>query len=231
MKIEEVKGYGIAISDLEANWDDTFKKKLKAVSQKIIFQELSFMQKLKLVFLYYKENRKAQKLDLSDIKARGMTNMAFLNQQLEYISMFSALSKVLNTARAIDIMKRVMEATVVEAFSKSTPEQEAIDEYGNNFEFFRNYFAPLPESCRKAGCLDMHLTKNNKDVFQLDIRWCIWLELATKMVVPEACIPNCYADDLAYPLYFEKYGIKYSRQGTLANGACCCDLKFEKKNN
>jgi hypothetical protein len=230
MEVAQTKGYGLAISDLESNWDDAFKQKLKIVSRKIILQHLSPTQKLRLLFLYYKESCKAKKMDLSDIKARGMNNMVFLKQQLEYISMFSALSKVLNTARAIEIMKIVMQTTVTEAFSKSTPEPTAIDEYGDAFEFFRHYFAPLPESCRSAGCLDMHLTESSKDCFQFDIRWCVWLELATKMVVPEACILNCYADDLAYPRYFEMYGINYSRRGTLAKGACYCDLKFERIN-
>ena len=42
MEIEKTKGYGVAMSDLEGNWDETFKKKLKTTSQKIIFKEVSF---------------------------------------------------------------------------------------------------------------------------------------------------------------------------------------------
>ena len=89
MEIEKTKGYGVAMSDLEGNWDETFKKKLKTTSQKIIFKEVSF-------------------------------------KNLNY-----------------------------------------------------------------------------------------WF-------------PNCYADDLAHPDYFKKFGIKYSRKGTIANGAKCCDLWVER---
>jgi hypothetical protein len=74
----------------------------------------------------------------------------------------------------------------------------------------------------------MALTENSESCFQFEITWCIWLELARKMNIPEACIPNCYADDFAYPDYFKKYGIKYSQKGTLAKGAKCCDLRFER---
>jgi len=48
------------------------------------------------------------------------------------------------------------------------------------------------------------------------------------MDVPEACLANCYADDLVYPDYFKSLGIKYSREGTLAQGKKCCDIRFEK---
>ena len=228
MELEQTKGYGIAVSDLEGNWDEAFKAKLKKISQEIIFEYLTGFQKIKLMFFYLKERQKASKLDLTDIRAKGMTNTNFIKQQLDYISMFSALSKVLDSTQAIDIMKRVMEATAVEAFSKSSPEPEVIENYGDSLEFFRTYFAPLPQVCSKAGCLDMVCSENSKNCFQLDIHWCVWLELARKMGVPEACIPNCYADDLAYPDYFKSYGIKYSQKGTLAKGANCCDLRFER---
>lgn len=69
---------------------------------------------------------------------------------------------------------------------------------------------------------------NTEEVLQFDIHWCVWLELARKMNVPEACLPNCCADDLAYPDYFNALGIKYSRIGTLANGCKTCDFRFEK---
>lgn len=228
MDIEKTNGYGFAISDLEGGWPDAFKSKLKKTSQKIIFKHLSFSQKIRLMYLFLNEKKKAANLDLSDLKAKGMTNTAFIKQQLTYLSMFSALSKVLDKEKAIEIMCSVMEETAAEAFSHSSPQHEAVIEYGNTFEFFRNYFRPLPKVCAKAGCLDMTLSEDSTNCFQLDIHWCVWFELAKKMNVPEACIPNCYADDYAYPAYFKKYGINYSRKGTIANGAKCCDLRFEK---
>jgi hypothetical protein len=228
MDIKNTNGYGIAISDLESSWDDAFKLKLKKTAQKIVLGHLSFFQKIKLLYQFSKETKRASKLDLSDIKAKGMTNNSFIKQQLEYISMFSALAKVLDKEQAIKIMCQVMEETVAEAFSKSSPEPEAIKNYGDPFEFFREYFRPLPEVSAKAGCHCMTLSENNLNCIQYDISWCVWLELAKKMNIPEACIPNCYADDYAYPDYFKQYGIKYSQKGTLAKGAKCCDLRFER---
>jgi hypothetical protein len=126
MEIEKVNSYGIAVSDLEGNWDDAFKSKLKKTSQKVIFSNLSFFQKIKLMFLFLKEKKKASKLDLSEFRAKGMKNQKFIDQQLEYISMFSAMTKLLGLDRTKEIMYSVMEATAVEAFTQSSPEDEAI---------------------------------------------------------------------------------------------------------
>ena len=68
-----------------------------------------------------------------------------------------------------------------------------------------------------------------EEAFQFDVSWCVWLELARLMDVPEACIPNCYADDLVFPEYFAQFGIRYRRTGTLAMGSSCCDFHFERE--
>ncbi len=230
MDIEQTKGYGIAVSDLEGGWNLSFKKKLRKISQRIILKNLSLLQRLKLLYYFNKERGKASKLDLSDIKARGMKNLDFLKQQLDYIAMFSALSRIVGKDNSLRIMFRVMEKTAPDAFSQFSPEHETIIKYGNSLEFFRKYFEPLPNACSKAGCLEMVLTENTEKCFQYDITWCVWLELSKKMGIPEACIPNCYADDYAYPSYFQNYGIKYSRKGTLAKGSSSCDTRFELLN-
>jgi hypothetical protein len=228
MEIEKTKGYGIALSDLEGNWDETFKAKLEEKSQKIIFGHLSIIEKIKLFYWFYIEKKRSKSIDLSDIKSKGMVNTSFVEQQLIYLSMFSALLKATNKERSLKIMYEVMEVTAVEAFSQSSPEHEVIQEYGDSFEFFKRYMRPLPQACKAAGCLEMKMTENSSEKFQYDITWCVWLELAKKMNVPEACLPNCHADDYAYPDYFKSYNIKYSRTGTLAQGDKCCDLRFER---
>jgi hypothetical protein len=228
MKVDELKSYGLAISDLEGNWSPEFRKKITKTSKKIIMSNLSFFQKFKLLRFYKIEKKRSTKIDLSEIRAKGLTNEIFINQQLEYLAMFSALSKVLDTKKALEIINKVMDATAGEAMLQNTPTIDEIKSFGNNFDTFKKYFAPLPEASKKAGCHDLKIVENTENVFKIEITYCAWLELAKKMNIPEACLPNCYADDYSYPEYYEKLGIKYSRKGTLAKGYKCCDLCFEK---
>ena len=85
----------------------------------------------------------------------------------------------------------------------------------------------MPPACAAGGCHEMAVTEDNERAFQFDVSWCVWLELARAMGIPEACIPNCHADDLVFPDYFGALGIRYQRTQTLASGGSCCDFRFE----
>jgi hypothetical protein len=227
MEIEKTRGYGIAASDAESNWDPVLKAKIKKTAFKTILGQITIWQKIRLMAWFNREKRRAAGLDLSDLWARGMTNETFIKQQLEYISLFSALVKVVEKEKALEIMYGVMDVTA-EALQSSLPEPGSVNDSGDSFEFFRKYVAVFPAASEKAGCHDITISEDSSNILQFDITWCVWFELAKKMDVPEACIPNCYADDLVYPDYFKSFGIKYCRKGTLAKGAGCCDFRFER---
>ena len=228
MEVSDLKGYSLAVSDLEGKWSPEFKRRIKKISQKIIMEHLTGFDKIILIYLYLKEKRKASRLDLTEIEAKGMTNSIFINQQLNYICMFSALSKVLSMNQALEIMYKVMDATAGEMMYQNTPTIDEIKSFGDTMTTFQKYFEPLPEASRRAGCHQLSITEKTEKTFKIDITYCAWLELAKKMDIPEACLPNCHADDYAYPQYYSQLGIKYSRSGTLAQGCKSCSLKFER---
>ncbi len=228
MKIESLKGYGVSVSDAESNWSPEFKAKIVKTSQKVIMNNLNFIQKIKVMFYFLLERKRASRLDISDIRKRGMKNEKFLKQQFDYLSLYSAVKKTVGKETALSIMHKVMEATAAEAMLNSLPDEEDIRKVGGPFEVFRQIFSLLPKTTKEAGDLEITISENSDKAFQFDVHWCIWLELAKKMGVPEACIPNCYADEIAYPDYFKPMGVKYCRKGSLANGAKLCDFRFEK---
>jgi hypothetical protein len=65
--------------------------------------------------------------------------------------------------------------------------------------------------------------------FRMDMTGCVCLDLARRVGVPEACRPNCIADDLVFPEYFAALGIEYRRPATLARGAPRCEFRFGRK--
>ena len=68
MDISKSTGYGIAASDVEGNWDPEFKLKIKTAGQRIVLNQLTFIQKLKLMYWFNKEKKRASKLKLSGNK-------------------------------------------------------------------------------------------------------------------------------------------------------------------
>ncbi|MBI5092664.1 MAG: L-2-amino-thiazoline-4-carboxylic acid hydrolase [Candidatus Hydrogenedentes bacterium] len=229
MKVEHLKGYGVAASDAEADWSEEIKKKLLQRGKQVVLSNLSSFQKVQFAFYFANEKRRAKRVDLTSIRARGMNNDTFLAQQIEYLSFYLALRRVVGAAQAQTIMFRVMDATAREALLASLPTPEDVRSAGAPFDVFRKFLEVAPQAAERAGCHEMVISENTDEAFQFDIRWCVWLELAKLFGAPEACIPNCYADDLAYPDYFASLGINYCRRGTLAQGAKCCDFRFERR--
>lgn len=140
MEVQELRGYGVAASDAEGGWDKAFKAKIKRTAQEIVMGHLTFLQKPQVLYWFLKEKQRGARLDLSDLRARGMKNDAFLKQQLEYIAMFSALAKVRGKEIALQIMREVMDATATEALLLSLPQVKDVKNVGEPFAVFRSFF-------------------------------------------------------------------------------------------
>ncbi len=82
MDVRELRGYGVAASDAEGGWDPAFKAKIKKAAFRVVLGRLSSLQKLRVFFWFLREKGRAGRLDLSDLRQRGMKNEAFLSQQL-----------------------------------------------------------------------------------------------------------------------------------------------------
>ena len=231
MNKTELRNYGAAFSEAEGAWPDEVKEQMFEQGKAVIMGHLSGWQKVRLIWHLLLARRRAAKLDLSDLRESGMTDEAFLDQQLEYLAMFSALTEIFDGERAVSIMEEVMDKTAREPMLLCLPEADNVRELDESpHDVFRDYIGAMAEASVAAGCNQMDVVDDGDDAFQMNVTWCVWLELAERMGIPEGCIPNCYADDLVFPEYFEQLGIEYSRTQTLACGGDCCDFRFERLN-
>ena len=146
--------------------------------------------------------RRARGIDLTRFRKRGLNNERFINTQLNYLALFVTLQDITTTERAIEIAKDVMEKTAREPLLLCLPPQEDVRATGAPFEVFRQYLRAMPAAACSGGCHEMRISEDTSDAFQFDVTWCVWLELARAMRVPDACLPNCYSDDLVFPDYF-----------------------------
>lgn len=229
MDVTSLRHYGKAFSDAESAWSTELKAKLRRVGMAVVMKNLSLIERFRFFWAFLWAKRRAAALDLSELAARGMDNRTFLNQQLEYLAMFAALSEVVGESRAMQITLALMDATAREPLLLCLPDPDEVRRLGNPMEVFRDYFRSAPETAHRAGCNELEIVEDAPGVFQFNVTWCVWLWLAERMGVPKACIPNCYSDDLAFPAYFSGLGIEYRRCGTLANGQSCCDFRFQSR--
>ncbi len=227
MDVSTLRNYGVAFSDAESSWSAELKARMRRDARRVVLRHLSGWQRLRLIIAFVRHRRRARALDLSDLRARGLTNAGFVDQQLEYLTLFAALAEVLGSERAVEVMDAVMVETAHEPLLQVLPEPDRVRALGDPLDVFRRYLAVAPEAACAAGSQTLSIT-DEPDAIAMDVTWCVWLELARRVGVPEACLPNCTADELVFPEYFAALGIRYSRTGTLAGGASCCDFRFER---
>jgi len=232
MKIQDLRNYGAAFSSAEGAWPPEVKARMRRRSRDVIMRNLKGFQKLRFFFIFMKWRRQASRLDISDLRARGMSDDAFLSQQLEYLAMFATLVELFGKERSVAIMKEVMDEAAYEPLMMCLPDPEHVRQLEYTpLAIFRDYIEAMAEASVMANCNEMRVIdlEGDEGAFELNVTWCIWLELAQRMGIPEGCQPNCYADDLVFPKYFDALGMRYGRTQTLACGGSCCDFRFASK--
>ena len=228
MDVQDLRFYGRPFSDAEGSWPKAVKRRMNRKAMRVVAGHLGSLQRLRFLWRFFLARRRARGIDLTGFRKRGLNNERFINTQLNYLALFVTLQDITNTERAIEIAKDVMEKTAREPLLLCLPPQEDVRATGAPFEVFRQYLRAMPAAACSGGCHEIRISEDTPETFQLDVTWCVWLELARAMRVPEACLPNCYSDDLVFPDYFGDLGIKYKRTQTLAGGGRCCDFRFER---
>jgi hypothetical protein len=228
MEVRDLKNYGKSMSEMLMDVPDDVEKKLQSIGKRKVTKELGLLNLIRFLFLRRKEKARMSKVDLSAVREKGMRDEAFIGSQIEWAAMFSALSKLLGSERAIEILNGVMEATSPQAFVYMMPTVEDLKRFDDPFKAFREYERAGPEAARRTGCHDIEIVEDTDDAFQTDITYCVWHEIARTLGVEEACQPNCYSDDVFLPGYLEQLGIVFKRTSTLARGGARCDFRFER---
>lgn len=229
--VSDLRFYAQPFTDAEGSWPDDVRKRMKRRSQQAVMRHLGVFGMMRFAYHFARAHRRTKQLDLSALRARGLNNQRFIDTQLEYLAFFIALKHIVGADRAVEITKDVMDASSHEPMRLCLPEPDNVRALGDPFRVMAQYMAAMPEAGAKGGSHEMAVVEDSDDAFQFNVSWCVWLELARAADVPEACIPNCHADELVFPDYFDDLDITYKRTQTLACGGTCCDFRFERKPN
>jgi hypothetical protein len=229
MQVKDLKNYGKSMTEMLRTVPPDLEKKLNRIGKRKVTKELGLLKSLRFVLLVRKERSRMAKQDLSAVREKGLTDEEFIHSQIEWAAMFSALSKLLGSERAVDLLNEVMEATAPPAFAEMLPtaaDMQGIE--GDPFTAFKEYQRAGPEAAKRAGCHEMEIVEDTDDALQLNITYCAWNEIAKQLGVQQACRPSCYSDDVILPGYLEPLGIVFKRTNTLARGGTHCDFRFER---
>ena len=228
MDVSHLRFYAEPFTAAESSWPADVRRRMKQRSQQTVMKRLGWWRMPVFAWHFAKAHKFTKSLDLSELRARGLDNDTFIHTQLEYLAFFIAIKNIVGSERAVEIAREVMEASAYEPMLLCLPPADDVRATGQPFEVMTEYMRAMPAAGEQGGSHVMSVTEDSPNAFEFDVMWCVWLELAKLAGVPEACIPNCHADDLVFPDYFGDLDISYKRTKTLACGGDCCDFRFER---
>lgn len=176
---------------------------------------------------------KTTDVNLSPVRSRGLRDEVFLAAMLSRAARFSALAGVLGRDRAWEMLTEVTagspSAPMPRAMSLFTPGAEELSQCGDPFRAFKEYLAAQFDAGRQAGLMDVERVEDGENAFQINVTYCAFAEIRRLTGEREATLPSCRADEVFFPALGREAGFVFKeRNGTIARGAACCDMRFER---
>ena len=228
MRVEELKNYGRPYSDIMAEIAGPMKKLVNKEAPPIIRRHLGLLGSLRLLFLVRRERKRLEDVDLAPVRQKGLASEVFIRQRVEEVAVFSALVKIAGKEKAMVIQREVMDKVARPIQEMLNPPVGQFLEMEDPFKALRDFWTAFWLAEKNAGLHDYEIAEDSDDVLAVNATYCAFCEIPRLCGIVEACEPNCYADEVFYPGYFEPLGLRFVRTKTLARGGDCCDFRFEK---
>jgi hypothetical protein len=231
MELKNLKNFGKSLSDITTSMHREQRKEISAISYQIIRNHLGLFNLIRFTISTKTETRRMSRIDLTNIRQKGLVNEIFIKSQIRFAAMYSAMSKTVGKQRALEILNKIMDEVTPITFQSISPTPEDFKISGDPWEAWKKYFLAMAEADKNAGCHEYELVENTDNTFQMNCIYCAWYEIPKLLGVKEACLPSCYADDVYLPDALRMIGIEFKRTSTMARGENYCDFRFERIND
>jgi len=224
-----LKNFGKPLTDMTSDRTDAQQKELRQTSLKLFKKHLGLFNMIRLMFLSAKESRRLSEKNLASVYNKGLTNAVFIESQIGFAAMFSAMSKLVGIDKTLEIFYELMEEIVPKTILEWAPTSVDFKQFDDPFAVFKDWLLAMFDANQQAGVHVIELVENNDDAFQINCVYCAWHEIAKQLGIEEACLPSCYTDDIYLPKMCQSLGIRYERTTTLARGGDICDFRFVRQ--
>jgi len=229
MEVKQLKGYGKPLN-ISERLPKAVDKRIKRESMRIIRRNLGLMKMLQFLFLALRERKRMSARDIFLVRKKGLTSEKFIEDQIMVAAVFSAMSRMVGKEKALEISYEIIKSAGPTVLENMFPKPEEFSAMENPFDAFKQYYMAIVAADEEAGLHDFEVIEDGEDAFQVNLTYCAFCEIPKKLGIIEACQPSCYGDDVFFPEYCEKLGMRFIRKGTLARGNDACDFRFERIN-
>ena len=227
-KVEDLKNYGKPLSDV--NLSSEGKKHAKRITSTVVAElrrELGLIGIIRLMLKSRRETNRGKAQDWSSLNERGMTDRRFLNVLITQTAAGKALADIAGKDNASNILRRSFDQAV-DVTAPLYPSPEDFKSCGDGFGAFRKYMKQEFLAHVNACLQELDIAEDSPRAFAVNVRYCVWYEVAKKLGDPSLCYyESCYWDEVYFPKALAELGGRFKRTGSLATGAPVCDFRFE----
>lgn len=232
MQVKELKNYGVEMNlmfqKVLQNHPEVVKG-AKNTAASIIRKRIGVLKML-CMFVYLKKESK--RIGQIHFPMRGQLERETAEMLQKSFSgkaaFFCALAKVTDNSKAMEIMKEIADATAYPSAMTELPQPKEFAACGDGFSAFQEYILEMFRASKKAGIHDYVIHENTEDCLEFDITYCAIYEYMRKIAPKEACMANCYGDDILFPKLCPQVGACFKRKGNMADGFKCCNTRYER---
>ena len=236
MRVEGLKHYAKDIISISEQSKMSFRKKLSllvAVLEYIgaVIKTLGLRGTFRLVREVKKEIRKAAMYDWSRLKEKGILDK-HLEGIIKKIALAKVMAEMLGIEKAARLRNQLSHRIAITVFAEMFAPAEVFVQCGEGdfLPAFKKYYVAMMEAMVQKGLEEVEVAEDEEDVFQLNVTYCAWAEVARALGDPYYCYySTCYGDEVYFPDLCAKVGFKFERKGTLAQGLPVCDFRFTRK--
>jgi hypothetical protein len=195
-----------------------------------ILKTLGLGGTVRLVRGVKQEIAQAQTRDWTRLEAKGISR-DHLQAIVNKIALAKVMAETMGLERASQLRRAFSAQISIPVFEEMFAPADVFLQCGKG-DFlppFKQYYGALMDAMAEKGLEQAEVVEDTEDVFQLNVTYCAWAEVAKEMGNPAYCYySTCYGDEVFFPHLVAQAGFAFERQGTLALGAPACDFRFTR---
>ena len=228
MRVEDLRNYGKPMTVIERSVPEEVQEEVQRLSFEIMAKHLGPDDLQRLQPTMAEEKERLLQVPLSVIRERGLDDDAFIAARVEQAALFAALSHIVGTEKAVEILYEITEVAAPKVVSHIWPTAEEFLSCDDPSGAFKEWTLSLYGAGRKIGVHEFELAEDTDDAFQLNVTYCAWHETLGQLGAGEACPASCHEGDVLLPGLCASIGLRYTKTSTLSKGAAVCDYRFER---
>ncbi|MBN2004586.1 MAG: L-2-amino-thiazoline-4-carboxylic acid hydrolase, partial [Anaerolineae bacterium] len=236
MRVEELQHYGKDLFSISEQSKLPLRKKLAIAVpfmeyMRDVVRTLGLKRTRRFVGEVKEEIQRAEMCDWSKLKEKGISD-AHLGEIIKKIALAKKMAETMGMEKAARLRNKLSRSIAIPVFEETFAPAEVFIQCGDGdfLPAFKKYYGAMMEAMAQKGLEEAEVVEDKPDVFQLNVTYCAWAEVAKGLGDPYYCYySTCYGDEVYFPYLCSKAGFEFERNGTLAQGAPVCDLRFTRK--